>query len=66
MKTDPLSPMLDTLADVTMTPTQMRREERVRVPRCPCCGMPHPSDVACKPGERYDTGPDLSADPWTW
>lgn len=31
-----------------------------RVMVCPCCRMPHPSDVACKPGEARDNGPTLT------
>lgn len=39
------------------------------VPVCPCCRMPHPADVACKPGELRDNGPQTfsrDADPWRW
>lgn len=27
---------------------------------CPVCRMPHPADIACKPGEARDNGPTLT------
>lgn len=31
-----------------------------RVTVCPVCRWPHPSDVACKPGEARDNGPTFT------
>jgi hypothetical protein len=53
--------LLATIVDITMTPTQMRRQDpKTQAAVCPVCRSPHPAGDGCKPLEKSDNGYTLT------
>lgn len=53
--------ILDALFPGTLSAVRSAEAAQKRPqPTCPVCRFPHPSDVACKPGEARDNGGTLT------